>query len=179
MLFSFIIIAEISFWILILLGLTFRYLLRLPKLGLLFFALTPLLDLILLIITATDLKNGHGQATFFHGLAGVYIGVSVAFGHSMIRWADRKFANWIGKETSYPAPPKFGLEHAQHERKMWFLHLLAWGIGSGILYLLSLWMGNTERTGELLSIIPRWGVVLLIDFAISFNYTLWPKRKPS
>ena len=32
------------------------------------------------------------------------------------------------------------------------------------------------QTGVLLSWIPRWGVVLAIDFLWSFSYTFWPRR---
>lgn len=53
-----IIFCEIAFWVVIILGLVTRYILKQQKLGLFFFALTPIVDLILLITTVVDLMNG-------------------------------------------------------------------------------------------------------------------------
>ncbi|KAA2261048.1 hypothetical protein F1589_14280, partial [Staphylococcus sp. 7817] len=53
-----IVFCEISFWIVIILGLIIRYILRLKKLGFLFLALTPVIDILLLIVTTIDLLNG-------------------------------------------------------------------------------------------------------------------------
>ena len=91
-----IIACEILFWIVIMLGLIFRYLLKMKKLGLFFLALTPVVDLILIIITSVDLYRG-ATATIIHGLAAVYIGVSLSFGKSMIKWADERFQYYIAK----------------------------------------------------------------------------------
>lgn len=48
-------------------------------LGLFFLALTPVVDLVLLIATAVDLYNGATAGTV-HGIAAIYLGVSIAFG---------------------------------------------------------------------------------------------------
>ena len=53
-----IVACEIGFWVVIALGLITRYIFKREKLGFLFLALTPVIDLILLIVTATDLYNG-------------------------------------------------------------------------------------------------------------------------
>lgn len=93
--------AEILFWVFIILGLISRYLMRREKLGLFFFMLTPVIDLTLIITMSLDLLNG-AVATMAHGIAAVYIGVSIAFGKQMIRWADERFKYYVLKTDERP-----------------------------------------------------------------------------
>ncbi|WP_407342151.1 hypothetical protein [Pengzhenrongella phosphoraccumulans] len=79
--------CEVGFWVLLGAGLVARYALRRPRLGAALLVGVPLVDLVLLAATVLDLRAG-STATFVHGLAAAYIGFSVAFGHSTIRWAD-------------------------------------------------------------------------------------------
>lgn len=60
-----IVACEIGFWIVIVLGLFTRYVRKKDKLGLFFLALTPIIDLILLVITGLDLYWG-ATATIAH-----------------------------------------------------------------------------------------------------------------
>lgn len=85
-----IIAMEITFWILIGLGLLLRYPLRRPRAGLVAFLLTPLVDVILLTLVVLDLRGG-GHPSWAHTMAAFYIGFSVMFGHRMISWADRTY----------------------------------------------------------------------------------------
>lgn len=62
-----------------------------------FFALIPILDAVLFLAAAADLYRG-AAATMAHAVAAVYIGVSVAFGKSMIQWADERFRYYVVKE---------------------------------------------------------------------------------
>jgi hypothetical protein len=137
---------------------------------------TPLIDLLLAILTVIDLRNG-ATASFMHGLAAVYIGISIAFGHRMIKWADDRFAYRFAGGPAPKRPPKYGAAHARHERQMWYLHLLAWTIGSLILYGMILIVDDADRTMSLYGMIIRWGIVLLIDFIWSFSYTFWPRKE--
>ena len=66
-----IVACEIAFWIVIILGLVTRYIVKKPKLGFLLLALTPVIDMILLIVTGLDLYNG-ATATAVHGIAAIY-----------------------------------------------------------------------------------------------------------
>ena len=59
-----------------------------------------------------DLRAG-ATADVFHGLAAIYVGVSVAFGHRMIRWADEHFAHRFAGGPPPKRPPKHGPEHAR------------------------------------------------------------------
>lgn len=92
MIIAIIIACEVGFWVLIVLGLIARYVLRLKKTGVALLATTPVVDVILLVVTAIDLTSG-ATATIFHGIAAIYLGFSVAYGHKMITWADRHFAH--------------------------------------------------------------------------------------
>jgi hypothetical protein len=177
-LFVLIIATEIAFWLLLLAGLTARYVLRRPGLGLALLVATPFVDLALLVVTTLDLRGG-GEAALPHALAAIYIGVSVAWGHRIIRWADIRFAH---RYASGPAPeraPRSGPAHAARERREWVRHLTAWAIGTSLLGLGVLVVGDLERTQALASVAALWTIVLAIDFAISFSYTLWPRGEPS
>lgn len=166
--------CEVAFWIFIAAGLTFRYLLKAPKTGLLLLGCTPLIDLILLAATAADLHNG-AKAGFAHGLAAVYIGVSIAFGRRMIRWADIRFAHRFGGGPAPTKKPRYGKAHAREELQAWLLHLFAWAVGCALLYGIVFWIRDAERTENLLKVIRLWSIVLGIDFLISCSYTLWPR----
>lgn len=92
MLTAVIVACEIGFWVLLLAGLACRYLLRRQLLSTILLALAPAVDLVLLIASVLDLRGG-GTATAVHGLAAIYLGVSVGFGHRMMHWADVRFAH--------------------------------------------------------------------------------------
>ncbi|PAE10179.1 hypothetical protein CHI02_21005 [Niallia circulans] len=170
-----IIACELGFWFFVLLGLATRYLLKKKTMGLILLLLTPIVDLLLLIFTVIDLQNG-GVANFFHGLAAVYIGVSLAFGHKMIRWADQRFAYRFANGPAPMKPPKHGKEHASYERRGWFTHLLAWIIGAVLLYGLIWLVNDTSKTEQLMQMIKLWGGIVFIDFLYSFSFALWPRK---
>lgn len=69
------------------LGLLVRFVLKRNELSKLILLCVPLLDLALLIATAVDLNSGK-PAEFAHGLAAVYLGFTIVYGHSIIQWAD-------------------------------------------------------------------------------------------
>lgn len=170
-----IVAAEISFWALLLAGLVARYVFRRRRLGLVLLAMTPLVDVVLLTATFVDLRGG-ATATAWHALAAIYLGVSVAFGHRMIRWADQRFAHRFAGGPAPTGPPRAGAAHARHERQGWYLHVLAFVIGATLLAGGVLLVGDADRTAVLSSRIQWWAVVLAIDFVWSFSYTLWPRR---
>lgn len=170
-----IVACEIAFWIVIVLGLVTRYIFKRKRLGLFFLALTPVIDLVLLIVTGIDLSNG-AVATQAHALAAIYIGVSIAYGKSMIQWADERFQYYFLKQGSKPIQ-RYGMEHAKHQVKGWLLHLLAYLIGVGLLGLIIFWIDDFSRTEVMGQTIRVWSVILGIDFLISFSYLIWPKKE--
>jgi hypothetical protein len=169
-----IVAAEVAFWGILLLGLVSRYLLGRERLGLALLIATPFVDLLLLTATTIDLQRG-GEATVPHALAAVYIGVSVAWGQRMISWADARFAHRFAGGPAPERPPRTGRAHAARERREWLRHLVAWAVGTALLGLGALAVGDFDRTRALLSVAVIWTIVLTIDFLISFSYTLWPR----
>lgn len=140
------------------------------------FFCTPLIDLFLLIFTVFDLKNG-AVANTFHGLAAVYIGVSLVYGRRMIKWADQQYAYRFAGGEKPVKREKFGKERAIEERQGWYRHFLSWLIGASLLALLIIYVNNLEQTFALLHVLFGWTLVLVIDFLISFSYTVFPKKR--
>lgn len=99
----------------------------------------------LLGATVIDLLGG-ATAGVAHGLAAVYIGVSVAFGHRIIRWADVRFAHRFAGGPAPERPPRTGPAHARREREAWYRHLLAWTVGAALIGLALLLVGDLDRT---------------------------------
>jgi hypothetical protein len=172
---AWIITAEIAFWIVILIGLVCRYRFKKPKLSIIFFALTPVIDLLLVLLTAMDLRAGT-PASISHGIAAVYIGVSIAYGKTMITWADEKFQQWFLK---LPVEKKrlTGLAKGIHEIKMLGLHVIAYVISASLLYAMIVFIGQLTDTSSLLQVMKVWGIILIIDAIISFSYIIFPKKK--
>jgi hypothetical protein len=163
--------GEVAFWAFVLAGLAARYLLGRPRLGVTLLLMTPVVDLVLVAATVIDLRAG-ATADFFHGLAAIYVGVSIAFGHRMIRWADERFAHRFAGGPPPKRPPKRGPEHARREREGWYRHLLAWAVGSALLLGMVVLVGDPHRTGSLSARAGIWTLILAVDFVWSFSYTL-------
>ncbi|HET9423195.1 MAG TPA: hypothetical protein VFO49_18795, partial [Nocardioides sp.] len=107
MLLILIVACEVGFWLLLVAGLLARYALRRPRLGAALLLLTPLVDVVLLVATTIDLRRG-AEASAVHALAAIYIGVSVAFGPAMVRWADVRMAHRLGVGPAPTPAPKRG-----------------------------------------------------------------------
>ena len=170
-----IVACEIAFWVVLLSGLTARYVLCRPRLGAVLLVATPLVDVALLAFTLVDLRDG-ATASAAHALAAVYIGISVAFGHRMVRWADARFAHRFAGAPAPPRPRRAGREHAAHERRGWLRHLAAWAIGVSLMLGGRALVGDADRTEALVQTAVLWTLILAIDFLISFSHTLFPRR---
>lgn len=170
-----IVTCEIAFWVVIVLGLVTRYVFKLNKLGLFLLALTPVIDFILLITTSVDLYRG-ATATQAHAIAAVYIGTSIAFGKSMIQWADERFQYYVTKQGPRPTQ-RFGREYAKHYLKGWVRHVLSYLIGAGLLAGMIYFINDPSRTGALSGILRIWTIVLGIDFIIAISNFVWPKKE--
>jgi hypothetical protein len=168
--------SEIAFWVVLLAGLAVRYLLRKPRLGLLILLAVPLVDVVLLVATALDLRGG-ATAGWQHSLAAIYLGFTVAFGHSMIRWADERFAH---RFAGGPKPVvRTGRARALYEWKMWGLAVLACAIAAGLLWLGVKWINDPARTEQLSGSVSSLGTVLAVWFLIALSYTVFPKKAVS
>ncbi|MCD7035535.1 hypothetical protein LRR81_14915 [Metabacillus sp. GX 13764] len=168
--------CEIGFWVFVLAGLASRYLLKKKKLGAILLFCTPIVDLILAAATVIDLKNG-AQADTFHGLAAIYIGTTIAFGHQMIAWMDERFAYRFGDGSKPKKKAAYGKDHAKKERTGWLRHLLAWTIGCLFLAGMIFFINDAERTAALQQLMLLWTIILGADFLYSFSFTLWPRKE--
>lgn len=160
--------CEIGFWVLLAAGMVTRYLLRRPRLGLVLLAMVPLVDVVLLIASVIDIRTG-GEPSFKHSLAAIFIGVSVGFGHQSLKWADGWAAYRFAGGPRPQKPKKGTREKARHERQGWYRHVLAYGVGVGVMIALGLLSG--KGFDALLGPAGTWTIVLVIDGFVSFSYS--------
>ncbi|MER5727064.1 hypothetical protein ABT084_01695 [Streptomyces sp. NPDC002138] len=177
MLVALIIACEVGFWVLLAAGLALRYLARKPRLGAAVLLCEPLLELVLLVATVLDLKNG-AEPTWTHGLAALYIGYTVGFGHYTVKWLDGHAAHRFG---GGPKPPGalHGKARALHEWKLWLRTLVAAAVALGLLQLAVWYVGDAAAAEPL----RGWQAVALrvtgIHGIIAATYTLWPRKAPA
>lgn len=169
-----IVACEIGFWVVILAGLITRYIFNRQSLGLFLLALTPVIDLVLLIVTSVDLYNG-ATATQVHAIAAIYLGVSVAFGKSMIQWADVRFLYYVKKQGTKPVR-KTGMDFARHSIKGSFQHLLGFLIGAAFLVIMIYLINDPNKTEALSGTLKVWTLVLGLDFVVSLSYFIWQRK---
>ncbi|SCX44067.1 hypothetical protein SAMN03159343_1349 [Klenkia marina] len=111
--------AEVAFWVVLVAGLLTRYALRRPRLGALLLLCVPLVDVVLLAVVALDLARG-AAPDGTHTLAALYLGVTVAFGHPLVRWADARVAHRFG---GAPPPTRPERGSRAYVRSLW----VEWG----------------------------------------------------
>ncbi|MGR0160630.1 hypothetical protein [Paenarthrobacter nitroguajacolicus] len=168
-----IVVCEVAFWVAILAGLAARYLLRRPRLGGALLILAPVIDAVLLALVAVDLLGG-GTASWQHGLAAIYIGVSIAYGKRMVAWADAHFQH---RFAGGPAPER--LTGTRYTIKCWrdvLLTALAVVIAAATLGAIILLVNDAERTSALSGFFRILGIIFGIDFLWAVSYTIWPKK---
>jgi len=118
LLYALIVACEVGFWVVLLLALTARYLLRRQLLSRVLLVCLPLIDLLLMFFTATDLRRG-ATATFAHGLAAAYIGFTVAFGGLAVQWADAHFAHRFAAGPAPTKAPSRGWALVRYDFNLW------------------------------------------------------------
>lgn len=157
-----IVACEFGLWILLGTGLVLRYLVRLRRTSTVVLASIPLLDVVLVIAVAVDLHGG-AKAGMIHGLAAVYLGFSVAFGPTIVRWADVRFAH---RFAGGPAPekPRRGPEKQAHLWREWYRVVTAAAIASVTLLGLIWLIATPEQSGTLSWWIGRVWVIVGIWF---------------
>jgi hypothetical protein len=168
-----IIACEIAFWMVLLAGLAVRYLRGKPQLGLYILLFVPVVDIVLLAATALHLRRG-AIAGWQHSLAAIYLGFTVAFGHSMVRWADERFAHRFAGGTCPVV--RTGRQRALHEWRMWGLAVLACGIAAGLLWLGIVWIDDPYRTQQLSGSMGSLATILVVWFIVAASYTVFPKK---
>jgi len=168
-----IVACEAGFWVAVLGGLVLRYVVGLRRTGAVLLALGPVLDVVLLAVTALDLARG-GTADWMHGLAALYVGVSLAHGRRMVAWADARFAH---RRTGRPLPER--RTGWAYTRACW-ADVLRTGLGvvvaAGVIGAFVLAFGTGERTAALVAWLPVLAVVLGVELLWAVSSTVWPKR---
>ncbi|MFJ9023368.1 hypothetical protein ACIRPU_25880 [Streptomyces sp. NPDC102259] len=172
-----IIACEVAFWVLLAAGLAFRYVFRMPRLGLALLLCEPLLEVVLFAVTAIDLKNG-AEPDWRHGLAAVYIGFTVGLGHSTVRWADARVAHRFAGGPPPVRPPKYGRARAVHEWKVAGRWTLAALVAVALLQAAVRYVGGDGETGSLRAWQLRMLWVIGVNLVIAGSYTLFPKSEP-
>jgi hypothetical protein len=158
-----IVLCEFGLWALLGAGLVARYLLRLRRLGAVLLAAIPLTDVVLVVAVLLDLHRG-AAATTIHGLAGIYLGFSVAFGPSMVRWADRHFAHRFAGGPKPHKPAKGSAEKYRAVWQEWYKVVSAAAIASVTLLGLIVTVAGPEQEGPLYGWIGRVWLVVGIWF---------------
>ncbi|MFF9343183.1 hypothetical protein ACF1CG_25955 [Streptomyces sp. NPDC014773] len=177
MIVTMIVVCEVGFWVLLAAGLTARYLLRMPKLGMGLLLCEPLLEVLLLVVTAIDLKSG-AEPAWRHGLAAIYIGYTVGHGHRTVKWLDGHAAHRLGGGPPPPKPPRYGMARARHEGRIWLGTLVAGTVASALLLAAVWYVGGDGDTSKLeASITGVWRAVG-IHGLIALSYSVWPKKEP-
>ncbi|MEU0168376.1 hypothetical protein ABZ214_23460 [Streptomyces iakyrus] len=170
--------CEIGFWVLLAAGLGARYLLRMPRLGLGLLLCEPLLEVVLLVATALDLKNG-AEPNWTHGLAALYIGYTVGHGHRTVKWLDGHAAHRLGGAPKPAGPPRYGMARARHEGKVWLGTLVGAAVATVLLQLAIWYVDDPSRVTSLES----WRYVAWraagIHGLIALSYAIWPRKAPA
>jgi hypothetical protein len=164
--------AEVGFAVLLLAGLTARYLLKLPRTGAALVALSPMGYVIVLIAGAVDRARG-GAADLGHVLGAIFVGIVAVSGrhhlHAMDGWVRRKLAR-------EPKPRLDGREHARQQRIGFYRRAGEWAVAIALLgggYALTGF--DPTRGGPLLGGMALWTIVLGVDLVWSFSHTVFPR----
>ncbi|MER6672361.1 hypothetical protein [Streptomyces sp. NPDC000983] len=173
-----IVACEVGFWVLLAAGLTFRYLLRMPRTGLALLLCEPLLEVVLLVATAVDLKNG-ADPSWKHGLAAVYIGYTVGHGHRTVKWLDGHAAHRFGGAPPPVGPPRYGMARARHEGRVWLGSVTAAAVAGGLLLVAMWYVDDPDRTGSLQSWMHLAWRAAGIHGLVALTYAIWPKKAPA
>ncbi|MEU1279180.1 hypothetical protein [Streptomyces sp. NPDC005805] len=177
MIVTLIVICEVAFWVLLAAGLAVRYLLRMPRTGAAILLCEPLLEILLLVVTAIDLKNG-ADPGWKHGLAAVYIGYTVGHGHRTVKWLDGHAAHRFDG-VPLRRPPRYGMARARHEGKVWLGSVIGAAVATGLLLAAMWYVDDPSRTGSLQSWIGFAWRAVGIHGLIALSYTLFPKKDPA
>jgi hypothetical protein len=172
-----IIACEVGFWVLLALALAVRYLLRWRRTSVVLLLCEPVLELVLFVVTAIDLKNG-AEPSWEHGLAALYIGFTVGYGHYMIRRLDGHAAHRLAGGPKPVGPPKYGRARARHEGALWVRTVVAAGVALALLQAAVWYVGDDGNVASLRSF--QWAALRAagIHGLVALAYTIWPKKAP-
>ncbi|MFJ3518096.1 hypothetical protein [Streptomyces sp. NPDC090131] len=177
MIVALIIACEVGFWVLLAAGLALRYLAKLPRLGAAVLLCEPLMELVLLVVTTLDLKNG-AEPDWKHGLAALYIGYTVAFGHYTVKWLDGHAAYRLAGGPK-PAGAGYGRVRALHEWKLWVRTVIAAAVALALLQVAIWYVGDAGDVSSLQA--WQFGALRVVGIhaLVAAAYTIWPSKAPA
>ncbi|WP_354642346.1 hypothetical protein [Kitasatospora camelliae] len=177
MIVTLILAAEVAFWVVLGLGLSTRYLLRWRRTSTVLLVGLPTIDLVLFLLTLLDLRGG-ATASWTHALAASYLGFSIGYGPSLVRWADRHFLHRYAGGPKPPPTPKYGAERTRHE---WLICRRTVVSAAITLTLITALRLLTDAPGG--EVFTSWywrlGLAAAINTAVAASYTIWPKQPPA
>ena len=178
MIVALIIACEVGFWVLLALGLAVRYLLKWRRTSVVLLLCEPVLELVLFVATAIDLKNG-AEPSWEHGLAALYIGYTVAYGHYTIRWLDGHAAHRLAGAPKPAGPPRYGMPRARHEGRLWLRTVLAAAVACALLQGAVWYVGDDGDVSSLRAF--QWAALraMGIHGLVALAYFIWPKKEPA
>ncbi|MFB7560091.1 hypothetical protein [Streptomyces brevispora] len=156
-----IVACEIAFWAFLVLGLLARYALRARRLGGTLLVCVPLADLALVVFSVADLRSG-GTAGATHGLAAVYLGVSIGFGPEIVRRADAWFARRVTGAPASAKPPVAGPERVRNEWRLWLRCAAACTVAAALTLLMSALAAPGAQASGLWNLVAQFAVLTVI-----------------
>ena len=157
-----VIACEVAFWVFLAAAVVARYVFRRRRLSTVLLLCEPLIEVVLLVATVTDLLRG-AEATWTHGLAALYLGFTVGFG----RYTVHKVDAWVAwRFFDGPRPPRVpsGRAKVVHEWRLWLRVVLAWVVAIAVLGVLLLIADDPAQREILLGWAGRATLVMGIWF---------------
>ncbi|ORM24244.1 hypothetical protein [Williamsia sp. 1135] len=171
--------CEVGFWVMVFAGMCLRYLLHLRTISTIVLAAVPVLDALLLAAVALDIHQGSTVETV-HRLAGVYLGVTVAFGHSVVTWADGWFAHRFADGPAPARGPKKGQAAFRREVRAFGQWMCAATISGITVVGLAQTVADPEQASALYGVFPTLGVITVLWLLTGPVWALFDigERKP-
>ncbi|MBD0689154.1 hypothetical protein [Streptomyces sp. CBMA123] len=178
MIVTLIVAAEISWWIVLGLALSTRYLLRWRRTSTVLLVGLPAVDLALYALTVLDLRGG-AEASWTHALAASYAGFSVGYGPSLVAWADRHFLYRFAGGPKPPPSPKYGPERTAYEWQIAKRTVVSAVITLALITLLVPLSAGSAHFGTFAQWYWRLGIAPVVNVIVAGCYSVWPKEPPA
>ncbi|MEV5940840.1 hypothetical protein [Streptomyces sp. NPDC051994] len=175
MIVTLVIACEVGFWVLLAVGLALRYLAKMRRTSVAVLLCEPLLEVVLLVVSALDLKNG-AQPDWKHGLAAVYIGFSAGMGPYLVSRADAWVAYRFAGGPRPAKAPAGGSARTAYEWRTAGRFTVAALLSIGLLQAAIWYVGGDGGTDSLRMWQQRMLWVIGINVIIALSYTLFPKK---
>ncbi|RKT15886.1 hypothetical protein BX285_0209 [Streptomyces sp. 1114.5] len=177
MIVTLIVAAEISWWIVLGLALSARYLLRWQRTSTVLLLGLPAVDLALYALTVLNLRGG-AEASWVHALAASYAGFSVGYGPSLVRWADRHFPHrFAGGPKPLPSP-KYGPERTRYEWQVAGRTVVSAAITLSLITLLVPLSAGSAHYATFAQWYWKLGIAAVVNLVVAGCFSLWPKEAP-